>query len=44
MTNYDYDDSAQLAAEMIADRWAERESEMGPEDDWPSSSWFADQS
>ncbi|MGW3360574.1 hypothetical protein ACWDFL_35165 [Streptomyces bungoensis] len=44
MTDYnDYDDSVQLAAEMTADRWAERESEMGPEDEWPSS-WFADQS
>lgn len=45
MTNYaDYDDeSACLSAEMQADRWAEYESEMGPEDDWPSS-WTADQS
>lgn len=41
MTYYDdYDDSAQLAAEMRADYWAERESEMGPEDDWPS--WETD--
>jgi hypothetical protein len=36
MTNYDYyyeDESADLAAEMDADRRAERELEMGPEDD-----------
>jgi len=50
MTNYadydDYDDSAQLANEMRADYWADRESEMGPADDWDDwpSSWAADQS
>jgi hypothetical protein len=44
MTNYPgyEDESACLAQEMQADGWADRESELGPEDDWPSS-WFADQ-
>lgn len=41
MTNSDpfyyEDESADLAAEMDADRRAERELEMGPEDEWSSS-------
>ncbi|MFC8008681.1 hypothetical protein [Streptomyces cinereoruber] len=38
MTNHpDYDDSAQLVNEMHADYWNERESELGPEDDYPAS-------
>jgi hypothetical protein len=47
MTNYaDYDDSDEMRAavdEMRTAYLAERESELGPEDDWPSS-WFTDQS
>lgn len=44
MTNHDdYNDSAEIVNEMRADYLADRESELGPEDDWPSS-WFAGQS
>lgn len=38
----DFNDSAEIVNEMRADYLADRESELGPEDDW-TSPWFEDQ-